>query len=306
MAGWIDRWRAATVAIGSIQQADIRSRTGRVSTKKFFAVVGTGVLFSLHGPRRQDTWLVTAKHVFLDPPDHWQPSTLAIVFPQTPGRGMKQGLEIPLQLTEAGRRCWYPHPDKAVDLACLPLSLTMRQPKPGASTMRQPKSGTSSSIAWMDIATTAELYEGVPIMVLGYPAAFDIPDSPRAIVRQGIVSWVSPTRPGSEVFLIDSHVFPGNSGGPVFRLPTTMDREGHLTAGGAVTLLGIVTQARIQSLPLLAGGNHVDLYLQGKTRPEPLLTPSFLGLGLVEPAYRIKQLLVSATRRHHRRKKPAS
>ncbi|MBP8116527.1 MAG: trypsin-like peptidase domain-containing protein, partial [Nitrospira sp.] len=288
--------RAATVAIGSIQQADIRSRNGRVSTKKFFAVVGTGVLFSLHGPGRQESWLVTAKHVFLDPPDHWQPSTLGIVFPQTPGRRVKQGLEIPLQLTEAGRRCWYPHPDKAVDLACLPLSFTMRQPKPGAP----------SSITWMDIATTAELYEGVPIMVLGYPAAFDIPDSPRAIVRQGIVSWVSPTRPGSEVFLIDSHVFPGNSGGPVFRLPITIDREGHLTAGGAVTLLGIVTQARIQSLPLLAGGNHVDLYLQGKTRSEPLLTPSFLSLGLVEPAYRIKQLLVSATRRHHRRKKSAS
>ena len=85
-----------------------------------------------------------------------------------------------------------------------------------------------------------------------------------------------------------------------------MDREGHLTAGGAVTLLGIVTQARIQSLPLLAGGKQVDLYVQGKKKSEPLLTPSFLGLGLVEPAYRIKQLLISATRRHRRRKRPAS
>ena len=81
MAGWIDRWRAATVAIGSIQDADIRSRTGRVSTRKFFAVVGTGVLFSLHGPRRQDCWLVTARHVFLDPTENWKPSTLGIVFP---------------------------------------------------------------------------------------------------------------------------------------------------------------------------------------------------------------------------------
>ena len=296
MAGWIDRWRAATVAIGAIQDADVRSRTGRVSTRKFFAVVGTGVLFSLHGPRRQDCWLVTARHVFLDPTENWKPSTLGIVFPHIHRRGVKQGVEIPIQLTKAGRRCWYPHPDKAVDLACLPLPLTMRQLKPGGP----------SSIAWMDIATTADLYEGVPIMVLGYPAAFDIPDSPRAIVRQGIVSWVSPARPGSEVFLIDSHVFPGNSGGPVFRLPTAMDREGHLTAGGAVTLLGIVTQARIQSLPLLAGGKQVDLYVQGKKKSDPLLTPSFLGLGLVEPAYRIKQLLVSATRRHHRRKRPAS
>ena len=138
-------------------------------------------------------------------------------------------------------------------------------------------------------------------MVLGYPAAFDIPGSPRAIVRHGIVSWVSPTRPGSEVFLIDSHVFPGNSGGPVFRLPDTMDREGRRAEEGNVALLGIVTQARIQSLPLMAGGKQVDLYVQGKKASEPLLTPSFLGLGLVEPAYRIKQLLTSAANRYHRR-----
>ena len=147
--------------------------------------------------------------------------------------------------------------------------------------------------------------EGAPVVVLGYPAAFDIPDSPRAIVRQGIVSWVSPTRPGSDVFLIDSHVFPGNSGGPVFRLPDNMDRAGRRGDEGGITLLGIVTQARIQSLPLLAVGKQVDLYVEGNKASEPLLTPNFLGLGLVEPAFRIKQLLVSATNRHRRRKASA-
>ncbi|MBI4001125.1 MAG: trypsin-like peptidase domain-containing protein [Nitrospira defluvii] len=293
MAGWIDRWRAATVAIGCVQEVEVRSRAGRVSTKKFFAVVGTGVLFSWYGKRSGISWLVTAKHVFIDPAENWKPSSLGMVFAQSPRRGMAQGQEIPLQLTKAGRPCWFPHPNKSVDLACLPLPLTMRQPRPGGP----------SCIAWMDIATTADLYEGAPVAVLGYPAAFDIPDSPRAIVRQGIVAWVSPTRPGSEVFLIDSHVFPGNSGGPVFRLPTAMDREGHLAVGGTVALLGIVTQARIQSLPLLAGGKQVDLYFQGRKASEPLLAPSFLGLGLVEPAYRIKQLLVSATNAHARQKR---
>lgn len=295
MAGWIDRWRAATVALGCIQEAEIRSRGGRVSRKSFFAVVGTGVLFSLHSRRSHVTWLVTAKHVFADPHEEWRPSTLGMVFPDRHPRGAAPVVEIPLQLIKAGRRCWFPHPDRSVDLACLPLPLHPRTPP----------SGSSSAIAWMDIATTAALYEGAPVMVLGYPAAFDIPDSPRAIVRQGIVSWVSPTRPGSEVFLIDSHVFPGNSGGPVFRLPDNMDREGHRAEEGNVALLGIVTQARIQSLPLLAGGKQVDLYVQGRKTSEPLLTPSFLGLGLVEPAYRIKQLLVSATNRHRRRKASA-
>ena len=292
MAGWIDRWRSATVALGCVQEAEIRSRGGRVSRKSCFAVVGTGVLFSLYGTRSPMSWLVTAKHVFADPAEDWRPSTLGMVFPDSHRRGPAQIVDLPLQLTKAGRRCWFPHPDRGVDLACLPLPLHPRESK----------SGRPTSIAWMDIATTVDLYEGAPVVVLGYPAAFDIPDSPRAIVRQGIVSWVSPTRPGSEVFLIDSHVFPGNSGGPVFRLPDNMDRAGRRPDEGGITLLGIVTQARIQSLPLLAGGKQVDLYVEGKKASEPLLTPSFLGLGLVEPAFRIKQLLVSATNRHRRRK----
>jgi hypothetical protein len=36
------------------------------------------------------------------------------------------------------------------------------------------------------------------------------------------------------------------------------------------------------------------------------LAPSFLGLGLTEPAYRIRQLLVSASTAHERRKRPPS
>ncbi len=296
MAGWIDRWRAATVAIGLVQEGTVRSAAGRVSTKKFFAVAGTGVLFSLEGSRDRITWLVTAKHVFFDPAGNWRPSTLSMLFSRSSRGRMAQEVKIPLQLRRAGRRCWFPHPNAAVDLACLPLPRKMRPPRPAGL----------PSIAWEDIAKTADLYEGVPVAVLGYPAALDSPDSARTIVRQGIVSWVSPTRPGSQVFLIDSHVFPGNSGGPVFRLPAAVDRQGQRAGGGAVALLGIVTQARIQSFPLLAGGKQVELYLQGRRAPEPLLAPSFLGLGLVEPAYRIKQLLVSVSTAHERRKRRAS
>ena len=47
MAGWIDRWRDATVAIGHTQQAEIRYANGRVVKKKMFVVVGTGVIFGL-------------------------------------------------------------------------------------------------------------------------------------------------------------------------------------------------------------------------------------------------------------------
>ncbi|MBX3235984.1 MAG: trypsin-like peptidase domain-containing protein [Nitrospiraceae bacterium] len=295
MAGWIDHWRAATVAIGQIEEGP-ESTTGRRSARKFFSVSGTGVLFSLYGVRRRMTWLVTAKHVLYDPEEQWEPTAVGILFPRSPRGRMVQALEVPLQDRRRGKRRWIAHPDPSVDLACLPLPVSLHPRRRGGP----------ASVAWMDIATTADLYEGAPVVVLGYPAVFNLPDWPCAIVRQGMVSWVSPRSPGSQVFLIDSHVYPGNSGGPVFRLPAMMDRQGHMTSGGPVTLLGIVTRASIQSLPLLAGGKPVELHYRGKRAGEPLLSRSFLGLGMVEPAYRIKQLLVSASRTARRRRRPTA
>ena len=64
MAGWIDRWRDATVAIGQTQQAEIRYANGRVVHKKLFIVVGTGVIFGLQNDPSEPPCLVTAKHVF--------------------------------------------------------------------------------------------------------------------------------------------------------------------------------------------------------------------------------------------------
>lgn len=60
----------------------------------------------------------------------------------------------------------------------------------------------------------------------------------------------------------------------ILRLPGTMDREGHRAEESNVALLGIVTQVRIQRLPLMAGGKLVDLVVQRNQASEPLLTPS--------------------------------
>ncbi|ULA67005.1 MAG: hypothetical protein LZF62_180033 [Nitrospira sp.] len=294
MAGWIDRWRAATVVLGLVQETKVRSAAGRVTTKKFFAVAGTGVLFSPEGNRNRISWLVTAKHVFFDPGGSWRPSNLSMLFSRSPRKGKAREVKVPLQLRHAGRRCWFPHPNEAVDLAWLPLP----------ANLRLPQSGSPSPITSRDLAHTVDLCEGVPVAVLGYPGAIDLPDSPRMIVRQGIVAWVSPTKPKSERFLIDSHVFPGNSGSPVFQFASVMDGQRPPFGKGTAALLGIVTQARIQSFPLLADGKQVELYLQEGKVSEPLLAPNFLGLGLVEPAYRIKQLLASALAVSQRRKRP--
>lgn len=49
---------------------------------------------------------------------------------------------------------------------------------------------------------------------------------------------MSPGDPTGQPFLIDAMVFPGNSGGPVFRQPTGVDRLGNMNVGGRVSFLG--------------------------------------------------------------------
>jgi hypothetical protein len=61
----------------------------------------------------------------------------------------------------------------------------------------------------------------------------------RAIIRSGIIAWTDPEGPATHRFLVDSILLPGNSGGPVFRVPTGITRDGHIANGGSVSLLGI-------------------------------------------------------------------
>ena len=177
MAGWVDRWREVTVAIGRIEQMKVQQADGKVSKAKFFAVVGTGVLFGLEGDRAGTPWLVTAKHVFSDPSEGWEPSTLCLLFSWSANRRNDRMFTIPVRLTHGGRRRWVPHSDQAVDLACLPLSLKKEQ----SGKRELPR------ITFSDVATTEDIYEGVPGFVLGYPGAVGSSFWPRALVRQALV-----------------------------------------------------------------------------------------------------------------------
>jgi len=290
MAGWIDRWRDATVAIGRIHHAEIVNPNGQVVKKKLFIVVGTGVIFGLQHDPTHTPWLVTAKHVFQDSQDRWAPSRLHLRFSWFDEKRVDRYFGVGIDLKHRDQHSWLSHPNTRVDLACIPLSLTKKQTGRG----ELPK------IRFGDFGTAEEIYEGAPLMLLGYPDAVGPDLSAKALVRQGIVSWVSPTKPESTVFWLDGHVFPGNSGGPVFRLPAGIDRHGHFATRGDVSFLGIVTQTRIHQLPLIAGGQEIGITFEKKKVPETLLSQSYTDIGLVEPVFRVKQLLAFAAkaRRH--------
>src|SRR5258708_24401906 len=68
---WLDHWRESTVALGTAQ---------REGGKPHFAAIATGVIVgSVPGHKRP--WLVTAKHVFYNPSENWEPSHILVPFP---------------------------------------------------------------------------------------------------------------------------------------------------------------------------------------------------------------------------------
>lgn len=286
MANWLDPWRDATVAIGRLSPLGDRQTQRSLSKKQQFQVVGTGMIFVFESDPKATPWLVTAKHVFHDPPVGWNPSHLHLRFSwhdemRTDGY---PGLQIDLKRME--RRQWLSHPQKNVDLACLPLRIPAR--RMGIKELPSARLG--------DLGATQDIDLGAPVVILGYPGPAGPGFGPRAMVRQGIVSWVSRTKPKSSVFLIDGHVFPGNSGGPVFTVPTGPVGNSLDAKKGGGSLVGIVTQARIQNMPLMAGGKEIEIKFRGEKTPETLFAPSFMGIGQVEPVSRVKQLLRAASR----------
>ena len=74
--------------------------------------------------------------------------------------------------------------------------------------------------AFRDEAKESQIGEGDGVFVLGFPLGLAGVDRNYAIVRHGIVARIQDWIQGyAKEFLIDSSIFPGNSGGPVFTRP---------------------------------------------------------------------------------------
>jgi hypothetical protein len=116
--------------------------------------------------------------------------------------------------------------------------------------------------------TEDDVFQGAPILVLGYPPVIGEWPLSTPIARSGIVAWTNPTNGLGSPFLIDANVFPGNSGSPVFHIRTGLGRSGNFTIGGGFALIGILSQVSEQdvtfpSQPLLGVPSQAILALKG-------------------------------------------
>jgi hypothetical protein len=262
--GWLDHWRVSTVSFGTVE----RDQAGR----NFYRVVGTGVLVATDP---QTAYIVTAKHIFDDTTKQWHPKDLHLRFAWQERRSVYDYFGITISLFDANQnQLWLAA--RGQDIAAIPISLSKMELGEGIE---------PHAVFVEDIAKTADLFEGANVMVLGFPGIVGNEYLVRAITRAGIVAWMNPDDPYGKPFLIDANIYPGNSGGPVLKVPTGISKTGGFAVGGKPTLLGIVSQAPSvnQELTLTVPGQLLPLQLRQSI---PLG-----GTGVIEPALEIPDLL---------------
>jgi S1-C subfamily serine protease len=191
--------------------------------------VGSGFMLAhacrpaLTGEDRYCGFIVTSKHVLagLD-------KILVRFSPGTISRGTRAAEILEIALTENGKRTWAAHPDEAVDLALIPFSPKSAAERVGHFDMviddpaPDPTMLGSHFVIAQRIAESGAA-EGEDVQVLGFPIGVlsdQLFGAERSypVARRGSMAWVRPAldKTNSE-FLIDTFIFPGNSGSPVFK-----------------------------------------------------------------------------------------
>jgi hypothetical protein len=208
--------------------------------------VGTGFLVSDPGPDGTPrVILVTANHVF----EKMKGAKATVGFRVEQPDGSWRFAPEKIVIRKGGKELWAHHAVR--DVAAIQIVAPPAFAK------------AAIPLAWLagnDAMTRYRLEPGDEMMTLGFPQGLSANSAGFPILRAGKVASY-PLGPSNAfpTFLLDFHVFPGNSGGPVFlethtgAVPGAEQPPAHLIAGmltqevevGDENLgIGIVTQAR--------------------------------------------------------------
>jgi hypothetical protein len=199
--------------------------------------VGSGTAYAKmdRADEARTRWfLVTNRHV-IQPLERaylrantWDPAQPNLI-------GPAREVDLTLQGPQ-GEQYWWTHPNPEIDIAVTPIAIA------GFSALgfRVYFFEDDADALTAPQMAAIPLSEGDGVYGLGFPMGLVGGDRNRPIVRGGWIARLQDTLEGeSETFLIDSAVFPGQSGGPVVSRPEALALEG-AQALGACRLLGIV------------------------------------------------------------------
>lgn len=194
--------------------------------------IGTGFIVGRHNPslgepKQYNTFLVTNKHVLNN---HQR---IIIRFNSLQGTSTK---DYPVDVIDNGELQWSGHPDPNIDVASFSINPNFLKDDSARFAFFHLDEHTMDCPQML----AAGVSEGDPMFVLGFPMGIVTPSSNYVIARGGVISRVRDILAGHATnFLVDSSVFPGNSGGPVVIRPEAMSINGTQAVSNAA-LIGVV------------------------------------------------------------------
>jgi hypothetical protein len=261
---WSDFVRRNTLAVG-IKQKDAFG-------KERFITGGAAVIIRDAANR---IFIATALHVFDEPSKKWAPESLQIRGWLDEKKSRYEDFGSTLPLRKDGKPLFIA--SKNFDLAIVPVT----------QNILDRLLDNNHKLSTIEPATTggaAETYDGADVFILGFLGLVGDEYQQRALMRTGIIAWTDASGPSEHEFLVDSRIFPGNSGGPVFSSAAGMTREANVSSGRTIKLLGLVSQT-INAKPELAFGARL---------PEDAMVIGAAGVGVIEPAQELLKLMAQA------------
>ncbi len=269
----LEHWRRATVALGQVYD---------LGGKKTFVTNGSAVIVAVDA---QHACLLTAKHMFFNPPEYL-PTQISMRLPQE-GPRLEDDLGVVIPLMLNGQARWKTTSQES-DLAVIPLP-DLRQYK------------NLHAVGLQDFGAADDIFQSAAVIVLGYPGILGEHYQTTPIARSGMIAWTDPDDPERRPFLVDANIFGGNSGGPVFRLRNGFDKHGNLNLGGGISFIGIVSQdaKEFSDVVVVDDATHLKKYNPPNPvtqKPDTVLAEvkNIGGIGVVEPVAIVRELLEDA------------
>lgn len=180
-------------------------------------IVGTGFLMQIEGVFH----IVTAKHVI---DKDWQNLHVFLN-----SKHLNKPLAKPLSVIYNGGHSWIRHPDPQVDIAILPF-------------LKEKDDKVVFIPDEMILKNIEEINELIDVFYVSFQPGlnnFQQDGCVNPIIRKGVVSRMN----NNNTFYIDGSAFPGNSGSPIFVLPSAVKiNDDGVSIGGPmkITLAGIM------------------------------------------------------------------
>jgi hypothetical protein len=230
----------SVVALGGMQSIPQTGQPDRVE----WQTTGTGFFYGYLVENNADPtkkmyeiYLVTARHVVQGHLAANRGDLKARINPKE-STSPVQEFSIPNKVSDS-ESAWFYHPDPKIDIAIVRTNL----PELNKLGFEPSFFLNDQSLVRTRLAEN-QVSAGDGIFVLGFPMNLAGVQRNYVIVRQGVIARISEMlEKASNSFLVDSFVFPGNSGGPVVLKPEAFSIQGTKSQSHAA-LIGLVTSYR--------------------------------------------------------------